>query len=43
MVKLCWYFFNEVGYRRIDQSQTMNKYQDAYYEAADKLKNYEFF
>ena len=43
MVKLCWHYFNESGYWRIEHSHTMRKYRDAYYEAADNLKNYEYF
>jgi len=43
IVKLCWHYFNTEGYRRIDRSSTMRKYRDAYHEAADNLKNYEYF
>lgn len=43
MVKLCWFYFNQAGYRRIERSNTMRKYRDAYFEAADNLKNYEYF
>ncbi|CDW84084.1 UNKNOWN [Stylonychia lemnae] len=43
LVKICWYYFNQAGQRRIERSNTMKKYRDAYYEAMDKLKNYDHF
>ncbi len=44
IVKLVWfYFYQGDGYLRIERSQTMSKYKDAYFEAADHLMNLEYF
>eukprot|EP00347_Sterkiella_histriomuscorum_P014580 403360341 len=43
MIKIFWYYFNQAGHRRIECSNTMRKYRDAYLEASENLKNFDYF
>lgn len=43
MIKLCWYYFNTEGLKRIENSRTMRKYKEAYFEAGERIKNIEHF
>lgn len=43
MVKLFTFYFDQQGEARIDASKTMKKYKGAYMEAAEKLKNLDYY
>ena len=42
-MKLFTFYFDQEGGNRIHASKTMRKYKDAYIEAAEKLKNFEYY